>query len=85
MFLVDHVVPCDVCALPARTLTGTYRTGTIGDGVCVVLLDLTETDGSKVNISGVIAVQGSVLLFQIASVAGFGPGLALRSDMLIGQ
>jgi len=85
MGLVAHLVPCDVCALPARTLRGTYRTGTIGDGVCVVLLDLTEADGSKVSISGVVAFQGSVLLFQIASVASFGPGLALRSDTLAGQ
>ena len=85
MGLVSHLVPCDVCAIAGRSLTGTYRTGDIGNGECGIILDLAEADGTKVSMSGVVAFQGLAILFQIASVSSFGPGLALRSDTLRGQ
>ena len=81
----NHLILCDVCALPARALTGTYRTGDIGNGECGFMLDLAEADGSKISMGGVVAFQGSVLLFQLATVSSFGPGLALRTDTLTGQ
>lgn len=85
MFLVDHLAPCDVCTLPSRTLTGTYQIGDIGSGECGIILDLAEVGGKRVSMSGVVAFQGLAILFQIASVSSFGPGLALRSDTLRGQ
>jgi hypothetical protein len=68
-----------------QSMTGTYRTGDIGLGDCTFQLELADPAGSKVIIIGRVAFQGSVLLFQAATVPSFGPGLALRSDTVTGQ
>ena len=69
---------------PGRTLNGTYRTATVGEQ-CVFLMDLMDFVHGPINFVGVLAFQGSVLMFQAASVPSFGVGLALRSDTLTGR
>jgi len=78
---------CETCLRPVRTLRGTFRTAAVSDdGPCGFLLEVSESDDRTVRINGVVAFQGSVLMFMSAS---FDPdlavGLALRTDMLRGQ
>ena len=80
----NHLVS-EIELLPSLSLRGTYRTGGSGRGDCGFQLELTDPAGSKVIIIGWVAFQGSVLLFQAATVPSFGPGLGLRSDTLSGQ
>lgn len=69
---------------PGRILNGTYRTARAGEQ-CVFLMDLVDFVHGPINFVGVVAFQGSVLMFQAATVPSFGVGLALRSDTLTGQ
>lgn len=72
------------CSPPGRVLNGTYRTSAAG-AQCVFIIDLVDPFDGPINIVGVTAFQGSVLMFQAATVPSFGAGLALRSDTLTGQ
>lgn len=80
----NHLIS-EIELLPSLSLRGTYQTGDGGLGHCAFQLELTDPAGSKVIIIGRVAFQGSVLLFQAATVPSFGPGLGLRSDTLSGQ
>lgn len=85
MALMPNHLVSETELLPSLSLRGTYRTGDIGPGDCTFQLELTDPASSKVIIIGRVAFQGSVLLFQAATVPSFGPGLGLRSDTLSGQ
>lgn len=84
LMMPNHLVS-ETELLPSLRLRGTYQTGGSGPGDCGFQLELTDPAGSKVIIIGRVAFQGSVLLFQAATVPSFGPGLGLRSDTLSGQ
>ncbi|MGH6690637.1 MAG: hypothetical protein ACREF4_08165 [Gammaproteobacteria bacterium] len=84
--LIPGHVTCQACGIAGRILTGTYRTPRLIDnGQCVFLMNLTDPgrEPRNIEIGGVVAFQGSVLMFQVATLPGFGAGLALRSDTLL--
>jgi hypothetical protein len=79
------------CIDPCATfLNGTYETRVFGDdGPCTFALDFRpqpgEIGGRTITMSGVVAFQGLVLMFETSSEPGLGAGLAIRTDMLTGQ
>jgi hypothetical protein len=76
---------CAQCSGFPRMLRGTYRSPRPDDGECFFQLRLIDPEPAPhtVDIEGAVAFQGSVLLFQIATDAGLGAGLALRTDTLM--
>ena len=86
MILSGHHPCIDPCG---TFLSGTYETGAFGDGSCFFGLDFRpqpgEIGGRTITMSGVVAFQGLVLMFQGSSEPGLGAGLAIRTDMLTGQ
>jgi hypothetical protein len=85
MTLIPTHEICAQCSsfLP-RILRGTYRVPRIDDGRCYFTLNLVDPVPTprNVEIEGVVAFQGSVLMFSIATIPGLGAGLALRTDTL---
>jgi hypothetical protein len=84
MLLVPTHEICAQCSSFARILRGTYRVPRIDDGRCHFTLNLVDPVPAprNVDIEGVVAFQGSVLMFSIATIPGLGAGLALRTDTL---
>jgi hypothetical protein len=84
MTLIPTHEICAQCAGLPRILRGTYRVPRVDDGQCIFQLSLVDPVPAprNVDIEGVVAFQGSVLMFQIATVPGLGAGLALRTDTL---
>jgi hypothetical protein len=85
MALVPGHSICPTCALAGRVLTGTYRIVANENGECTFTLQLSDPSGQPITITGVVAFQGLVLMFQAATDPSLGEGLALRSDTLRGQ
>jgi hypothetical protein len=84
MLLVPTHEICAQCAGLPRILRGTYRVPRLLDGGCYFTLNLVDPvpTSRNVDIEGVVAFQGSVLMFEVATVPGLGAGLALRTDTL---
>jgi hypothetical protein len=84
MLLVPTHEICAQCSSFARILRGTYRVPRLDDGRCYFTLNLVDPEPTprNVEVEGVVAFQGSVLMFDIATIPGLGAGLALRTDTL---
>ena len=84
MALVPTHEACPQCLIGGRILSGTYRVPRLDDGRCYFTLNLVDPVPTprNVEVEGVVAFQGSVLMFDIATIPGLGAGLALRTDTL---
>ncbi|HMH50049.1 MAG TPA: hypothetical protein VK548_07435 [Candidatus Acidoferrum sp.] len=84
MTLIPTHEICAQCSVLPRILRGTYRVPRIDDGRCYFTLNLVDPVPTPrdIEIEGVVAFQGSVLMFSIATIPGLGAGLALRTDTL---
>ena len=84
MTLIPTHEACPQCAFLPRILRGTYRTPRLDNGECFFQLSLVDPlrVPQNLEIEGSVAFQGAVLMFGVATVAGLGAGLALRTDTL---